>query len=124
MSKENPISQRSQAAQFAALVYSSNDMLAPSDDIAKVILILVLDPVGPVLEARARSDWESVVSDLNREYVASVLTDLKQRAKFDPIQLFEQVCNLSVGPIVTLAFGSEIQSQPELASQYRHFVTL
>jgi hypothetical protein len=106
------------------LAYSISDLLDPSDDPASVIVIVLIDSEGGALEGRVRSDWKTIVTEEHHEYISSVLHDIKTRSESDPSLLFHQVSNLNVGPIVTIAVGSNLESDPALWNLYKRFVRL
>ena len=64
-----------------------------------VILFAVKDVAG--LRLYAHCGLRQQVSERDREYIDDLLIDLEHRSKEAPEQVFQQLTNLSVGPIVT-----------------------
>jgi hypothetical protein len=118
------ISNHSPKQRFTALAYSADDFLTPPIDPANVIIILVFHSKEGTVEARMRPDWDGVVLEHDREYISAVFEDFRQRVTLDPIQLFEQVSNLSMGPLVTVATGSDLVSDAEFLHLFEEFMAL
>src|SRR5258708_36683713 len=110
MSTDNPMSNPAQAARYAALAYSTNDLLGAAPDYESVIAILLLDSDGRELVIRARSEWGDIVPEIHREDIGSVLTDFNLRSGSDPLHLFTQAANLRVGPIATVALAPTVRT--------------
>ena len=51
--------------------------------------------------------YEQRVSEVDRKYVDELLEDFAQRSRLAPEDLFEQLANLSVGPLVTASVGEQ-----------------
>jgi hypothetical protein len=57
-------------------------------------------------------------------YIESLLKDFVERAKTCPAELFQQLCSLAVGPLVTVEVGTRLSEYPrlkELSSQFTPF---
>ena len=89
-----------------------------------MIIILVFHSKEGTVEARIRPDWDTVVLEHDGEYISAVFEDFRQRVRLDPIQLFEQVSNLSIGPLVTVATGSDLVSDAEFLHLFEEFIAL
>jgi hypothetical protein len=51
-------------------------------------------------------DFRSLVDQADLEYIKQLLKDLPKRAQRDAQVLFDQLCSLSVGPLVTRRVGT------------------
>jgi hypothetical protein len=58
------------------------------------------------------------------DYLEELLKDFIERAKTDPAALFNQICSLAVGPLVTRATGSNLSEFPTIQKQTLHFVPI
>jgi hypothetical protein len=48
----------------------------------------------------------TIVAAEDQPYIDDLLSDFIERAAIDPIALFQQISNLSVGPLITHKIGS------------------
>ena len=64
-----------------------------------------------------------VVQGNDMAYIDSLLRDFIERAKLHPGDLFQQLCSLSVGPLVTLEVGSHLTNYPRLQELSLRFVS-
>lgn len=108
----------SSAIEFCALGYRFS---ADGDNASKVLVFIFRFSQGDV-SIRFDPDWRSNVDESIREYVGSLLEDLRERALSDPDALMRQVSSLNVGPIVTHSTGKNIAEFPELDQLCRRFV--
>ena len=62
-----------------------------------------------------------VVLEEDLAYIDSLLEDFLERAKRHPAALFQQLCSLAVGPLVTQETGTRLTDYPlfmELSSRF------
>ena len=64
-----------------------------------VILMAIRDPSG--LRLYVCRSYKQHVSDRDQAYIDDLLMDLVLRSKTHPDEVFEQLSNLSVGPVIT-----------------------
>ena len=69
-------------------------------------------------------DWRAVVQAEDKVYIESLLSDLLERAKEQPADLFKQLSSLEVGPLVTRETGEQISDHPPLAELISRFVQI
>ena len=55
-------------------------------------------------------------------YIDSLLRDFIERARLNPVDLFQQLCSLAVGPLVALEVGSQLVAYPRLWELSSRFV--
>ena len=58
------------------------------------------------LQFFATADFRSIVHKADLEYIEQLLKDLPMRARRDAKVLFDQLCSLSVGPLITGKVGT------------------
>ena len=80
------------------------------------ILIFVLFSGSGNLSVLVRPDWPRFVEERDREYIAEILRDFKDRGSSDPEGLFRHISSLSVGPLRTYALGSLLSDHPDLVA--------
>lgn len=68
-----------------------------------VFLLAIQDDAG--LKLYAHRTLMRQISDRDREYIDDLLKDLIHRAKTFPDEVFQQLSNLSAGPIITDKVG-------------------
>lgn len=82
----------------------------------EVIVIALMDEAGS-LRFLVNPDIESIVLADDLTYIQSLLEDFIERAKYEPRDLFKQLCSLGVGPLVTkrvLTYYADYESMSEL----------
>lgn len=77
----------------------------PKIDSTEGVVILLAIKDGPCLKLYAHCALSQQIMDHDREYVEDLVKDLASRRKTDPDEVFEQLSNLSVGPIITGQVG-------------------
>ena len=70
----------------------------------RVILLVIEEEPG--LQFFAPANLRSIVDKADLEYIEELLKDLPTRARRDAQVLFDQLCSLSVGPLVTGRVGT------------------
>jgi hypothetical protein len=68
-----------------------------------VILMAIRDSVG--LRLFVHRSYKQHISDRDQAYIDDLLMDLVLRSKTHPDEVFEQLSNLSVGPVITGGVG-------------------
>ena len=76
---------------------------------------------GHSLRLYAHRDLRDLVSKQDLEFVQDLLEDMLQRAQHSPDELFEQLCDLSIGPVVTDAVQSMVSSESSFEALYPNF---
>lgn len=74
-----------------------------------------------VLRLYIHHGFRPLVSEADREYIDELLTDLRHRCERDPEELFVQLCNLNVGPVVTDAIDVYQNCEPNLGAAFEPF---
>jgi hypothetical protein len=67
-------------------------------------------------------DWRSLVRTEDVNYIRALLEDFPERAKEQPEGLFEHLCSLGVGPLVTRQTGERISDHVALVKLCSEFV--
>lgn len=91
--------------RFCTLEYRPRKQSSDSECTGSIILLVVKEECG-VLQLRARQDWQSSVDEEDRDYLDALMCDFMERAQFRPEALFQQLCFLGSGPLVTREAGS------------------
>lgn len=105
--------------RYCVLEYRPEPWTSPPESAAPIFMLL-LDG-GKGLGLFLNPDWRSFVQAEDLEYVELFLSDVQQRTQQSPRQLFEQLSSLSLGPLVTLAAGTNLSEEPgfqELLEQF------
>lgn len=84
-------------AQLCAIKYCRPESILDSTS-CKAILLVVKDSAG--LKLYVHHALKQRVSETDIKYVEDLLEDLLQRSKQYPEDVFQQLSNLSVGPLV------------------------
>ncbi len=82
-------------------------------DTEQIILIIIKDRNGK-LHFSVSPTLNQIVTIHDMLYIKSLLRDFIQRAAIRPLDLFQQLCSLDVGPLVTKEVGSNLVDQPHL----------
>jgi len=69
-------------------------------------------------------DLRLVVTEDDHAYLDSLLPDLVERSKQQPLDLFKQLCSLGIGPLVTVEAGERIADHPPLLDLCSRFEQL
>lgn len=75
-------------------------------------MLLVLRSEDGQLRLLVHPERSKIIQSEDLDYIESLFQDLPERAKVDPDLLFEQLCHLGVGPLVTKTVGSSIDDNP------------
>jgi hypothetical protein len=87
----------------------------------EVILVAVKREDGAV-SLFSRSNLEQLVATRDRGYIEELLDDMVERAKDFPNELFEQLSNLSVGPVVSGEIELIEAREADISALYPDFV--
>ena len=71
-----------------------------------------------------RPRWIEFISEADREYCSALFADFIKRAQTDPDVLFDQLCSLSVGPLITFSTGKSLAESREIAPLWENFLDL
>ena len=107
--------------QFCALEYNSAlecPALLPAD---RVILLVVRDEEGG-LQLLVHPEWRKSVRKEDSAYIGSLLKDFLERAELHPEELFQHLCSLTAGPLITQEAGSHLGEYPHLLKLLEEFV--
>jgi hypothetical protein len=81
---------------------------------AKNIVLLVIRDAEFELRFLRHPRLHQVVKATDLHYIESLLADFIERVRYDAAHLFEQLCALSVGPLVTRTVGEQTVHYPEI----------
>lgn len=97
--KTNP-STKKQSGQYCVVAYTASESeFSPLRDGPPILLAHLSPDSGLSLFVNSR--WPDIVDHEHKDYFRSLLEDFALRAKLDPGGLFQQICSLNVGPLVT-----------------------
>lgn len=82
--------------QLCALRYRGSEA-----DLTRGFVVLVAVKQGHAISFYVPPRWQEQISSSDWGYMDDLLHDLVERAHSQPDEVFEQLSNLSVGPIVT-----------------------
>lgn len=97
--------------RFCVLEYHASESDRDQGDSPKIIALVIFSPDGQVA-IRVHPEWEKIVLPTDREYLEALYGDFHVRIKSDPDALFQQLSELSVGPLVTREAGSDLAAYP------------
>ena len=109
------------SVQICTLRYCRPGSPVESTD-GPVILLAVKDRAD--LRLYAHRTLRQQISDRDQEYIDDLLKDLIRRSKTTPDEVFQQLSNLSVGPIVTDVVGLVERRKFNVGEQYPDFIYL
>ena len=106
--------------QFCVLEYRPQMPRAGSEWTGSIVLLVVKDENG-ALHFSVRPDWQPGIVDEDRNYLDALLADFLKRAQLDPEALFQQLCALAAGPLITREVGSQLADRPDLLALIANF---
>ena len=108
--------------QYCLLAYSpSHGTEFPSADDRPVMLLLkTLSRLVVMIEP----DWREFIMLADREYLDSVIADIRRRAELDPAALFQQATELNLGPLITQEAGCTDENHFRFAEILAHFLPI
>ena len=120
MEKESKENAEQAQMRFCALAYNPQPWSTRSLPVEPVILFVFQDEGGG-LRFRVSPGLSQIVRDEGLAYIESLLKDFVERSKTCPGGLFQQLCSLAVGPLVTVEVGSRLSEHPRLQELSSHF---
>jgi hypothetical protein len=88
------------------------------------VIILVLKDESGDLRFFIHPELREIVQNSDLHYLDDLLWDFVERARIDSGGLFKQLCSVGVGPLVTVAVGSDLSEFPDIQEQTSKFVQL
>lgn len=107
--------------RFCALEYRPGAQWSTPPSAESVILLVVEDDEAG-LRFLLHPHLQSLILAQDRDYISALLKDFSERAKLHPEDLFQQLCTLSVGPLITYAIGSQLSDFPQLLELCATFI--
>jgi hypothetical protein len=121
MSKKDHSEYNHSTARFCAVAYEPTGAPQKSLTLQNVVLIFLTFGSGSGADVRLNPEWSTIVAPDDHAYFREILSDLGERAEFDPESLMDQLSNLNVGPLVTWEAGTRLSSHPDLLRMYEQF---
>jgi hypothetical protein len=87
-------------------------------------MLLVLKDEEGRLRFLVHPEWRGIIRAKDMGYFESLFHDLLKRAKLHPDTLFEHLCSLVVGPLVTREVGSNLEDSPPISQLTVRFIDL
>jgi hypothetical protein len=109
--------------KFCALEYNPAPVGSPLPTTKNVILLVIRDAECE-LQFLISPRLRQIVKDIDLPYIDSLLKDFIERVKLNAALLFEQLCSLSVGVLLTWAVGEQIVDHPEIRDLALQFVPI
>jgi hypothetical protein len=109
--------------KFCALEYTPEAIGCPLTTTTNVILLVIRDAecgIRLLIHPRLRE----IVKAIDLHYIELLLEDFIERIKINAALLFEQLCSLSFGPLLTRAVGEQIVDHPEINDLALQFVPI
>jgi hypothetical protein len=116
---EKPGAAEGSRTRFCALEYAPQDSSKP-----RSIVLLALDNQRGKLRLLVNRDWRELAHAEDKDYLESLLEDLKERAGLAPESLFKQLCSLGVGPLLTQATGEDFLGDARIMKLCSSFVEI
>ena len=86
--------------QICTLVYQEHESLG-SETAPEIVLLVAKNEQSEGLSLFVNPAWREFVASRHWEYMGDLLEDFKERKRLEPDALFQQLCSLRVGPIIT-----------------------
>jgi hypothetical protein len=109
--------------EFCALEYRPQAWSEASSG-AALVIVLVLRDKERGLRFLVHPELRNIVGEEDIVFIESLLLDFSERAKLHPAALFNQLCSLGVGPLVTQEAGSDISEYPPIKELSSRFLEL
>jgi hypothetical protein len=108
---------------FCALEYIPESLGDPLPTSKNVILLVTLDAeCGLCFLIHPR--LHQIVKSIDLPYIESLLEDFIERVRLNAVLLFEQLCSLTVGPLLTRTIGEQIVDHPDIHDLALQFVPI
>lgn len=88
-----------------------------------IVIIAVLQP-DSVLRVYRHSQLGDIVHGGDREYLSDLLEDIAGRLRANGEDLFAQMCQLNVGPLITERAGLDLASDDVLTRLLQSFIEI
>lgn len=108
-------------AEFCCLAYCPSNLAAEQSTAPQTIMVLVRHASHGLEIYMHPRLWQIVLPE-DRYYLDSLLNDLPLRAEREPDELFLQMSNLGVGPLITRECGVMAAEGPGLPAEADHFI--
>jgi len=115
MSGDWRIAESAPKRRICALQYSARNS-SPAAVSGPVILLAIQDESG--LKLFPHRGLKQQVSEQDWEYIDELLLDLEGRSREFPVEVFQQLSNLSVGPLITGAVEWSEREVHELCAEF------
>ena len=86
--------------QICTLVYQEHESFG-SEPVSETAFLVAKKQQSEGLSLFVNPAWREFVASRHWEYMDDLLEDFKERKRFEPDALFQQLCSLRVGPIIT-----------------------
>ncbi len=86
--------------QICTLVYHENEMQGSESGTGEVLIVAKWKQ-SEGLSLFTNPRWRDFVKSKHHGYLEDLLQDFRDRRQFEPAKLFEQLCSLRVGPLIT-----------------------
>lgn len=110
-------------SEFCTLEYRAHSERDDLSQIGTIILLVIKEP-DDALRFFVRPCLSEVVASEDLSYFESLLSDFPERARLHPSELFQQLCSLSVGPLVTRESGGQLSDFPDIQAMASQFLPL
>ena len=110
-------------SRFCVLEYRPRNWRVGMPAVASVILLVFRDN-DRKLRFLVHPELHTIVQSEDFAYLESLLRDFLERARQHPEDLFNQLCSLGVGPLVTQEVGANVSDYPALLELSLRFVEL
>ena len=98
--------------RFCVLQYIASGGEGDRVDSPTIIAVVTSAQDGEVA-IRVHPECEKIVLPIDWEYMEALFRDFRMRIRSDPDALFQQLSDLSVGPLVTQEVGLDLAAYPE-----------
>jgi hypothetical protein len=105
---------------YCVVEYKPKPWTTPAESPAPAILLAIKEQEGLCLFIDPT--WQKFVREEDSNYIQDLIATLKERSEHEPELLFQQLSELSLGPLVTADVGTDLPDQPsfrKLTSNFR-----
>jgi hypothetical protein len=103
-------------SRYCTLVYKLPELEFAAAQSPPIIALIILQNDSPP-DILIDPNWRSFVRSEDLEYIESLFNDFVKRSKVDSEALFEQISNLSIGPLITQESGEGNLDQSPLVAR-------
>ena len=116
---------RTEAPSFGFAPWNTGHRIRAADASRdESIILIVLNAPNGDLSLLVSPTLRQIVQGSDLAYIDSLLKDFVVRATLRPSALFEQLCSLGVGPLVTYELGSSLTDHPHISQLCSSFKDL